>query len=239
MGQAFRKSDFDCDGLLNEFETNHFGYLLFWHKNHGALYSEMCSYCDSNPLFGLNFENILSLFPHTKVDEKKKEKQKKKDKHKKKKKKQKSEKKKQQKADKQKVQKKEEQEKHKAVEIDDLDIENWGELPPSEDNNENDETSNEKEVESSLLHIRGISAFVMSGLADSSDSDKEVRELKEQIDEKIEDESKEQMEQTNEQIFILQQEVSQWMDKYKELEKNKKKRGAQKKKKKKKKKKKS
>jgi len=97
LHQAFRKSDFDCDGLLNEFETNHFGYLLFGHKNHGALYSEMCSYCDSNPLFGLNFENILSLFPHTKVDEKKKEKQKKKDKHKKKKKKQKSEKKKQQK----------------------------------------------------------------------------------------------------------------------------------------------
>merc|ERR1712228_260072 len=63
LRQAFSKSDFDCDGYLNEFETNHFGYLLFGHKDHGALYPEMCSYCDSNPMFGLNFDNILSLFP--------------------------------------------------------------------------------------------------------------------------------------------------------------------------------
>merc|ERR1712173_157394 len=87
LHQAFRNSDFDSDGYLNEFETNHFGYLLFGHKNHGALYSEMCSYCDSNPMFGLNFENILTLFPHINVDEdndKKSKKQKKKHKHKKK-----------------------------------------------------------------------------------------------------------------------------------------------------------
>merc|ERR1712062_903606 len=56
------------------------------------------------------------------------------------------------------------------VELDDLDVENWGELPPSD---------NEKEAENNLLHIRGISAFVMSGLADSSDSEKGGKEEEE------------------------------------------------------------
>eukprot|EP01084_Bolivina_argentea_P154081 268621_1 len=98
LRRAFRKSDFDGDGYLNEFETNHFGFLLFGHKNHSELYREMCKYCNSNPLFGLNFKNILELFPvdtiHDEKDEKddpyiikkkhKKHKKKKKKKHKKK-----------------------------------------------------------------------------------------------------------------------------------------------------------
>eukprot|EP01084_Bolivina_argentea_P173783 301039_1 len=54
---------------------------------------------------------------------------------------------------------------------DDLDVENWGELPPS-DNEKAEEQTTILDAENNLNHIRHISAFVMSGLKDSSDSEK-------------------------------------------------------------------
>jgi len=223
LKRAFKKSDFDEDGYLNEFETNHFAYLLFGHKNSDELYTSMCTYCDSNPMFGLSFGNILQLYPirasasvsddgkqHNPNKKSKKSKKKKKDK-------------KESKKDKKKKKKTKKDKKNKDVDgaaaqtlnkakksttnvlpeqaseqqpdlnkqqttqihftsntqkdINLDEIDDWGELPPSDNECEEHFVSMNRgdRIEQQLNHIRTISAFVMSGLKDSSDSEKDFK----------------------------------------------------------------
>eukprot|EP00484_Ammonia_sp_Unknown_P020328 CAMPEP_0197041556 /NCGR_PEP_ID=MMETSP1384-20130603/18083_1 /TAXON_ID=29189 /ORGANISM="Ammonia sp." /LENGTH=769 /DNA_ID=CAMNT_0042472505 /DNA_START=59 /DNA_END=2368 /DNA_ORIENTATION=- len=304
LKRAFNKSDFDGDGHLNEFETNHFGYLLFGHKNQAELYHEMCTLCDSSPLFGLSFQNILHLFPTAKQlddddkddkdddvnmnssdDEKQyKKKNKSKKRHKKKSKKKKKKKKKKQAAphkqasDEQpppqsQLQQYPSQDSYPAhppqamqaasmmshglqPDTDDLDVDNWADLPPSDDEREEEENPHQLQLQkdadaqSNLNHIRTISAFVMSGLKDSSDSsserdanaphkqtqqaDESGKQQSTQLDDdeddgdgnntfrEMQDEHERREQQNdNEEIFALKQEIMQWKDKFSELEQNK------------------
>lgn len=119
----------------------------------------MCKYYNSNPLFGLNFENILQLFSNTDVPiienghKKKKTKKKKKGKRHKK-----------RKAAKQKKKLR----KQPIVVMDDLDMDDWPDLPRSEDGFEVHKDLN---AQNNLIRIRHGSAFDISRLKDSSDSE--------------------------------------------------------------------
>lgn len=305
LRRAFKASDFDLDGHLNEFEINHFGYLLFGHRKQGDSYQAMCDFCGSNPLFGLNFESILKLFPvneaydskedcdeldvppndHRKRKMKKsKRKKRKKDRKKKK-------------GRKSGTKQRESISNKDAIPrtdgatpgpnanantltapppsgqqppvdvMDDLDVAELADLPLSvhDDDDENEMNGddqngggapgnntvnaanlrNEKvqSAESNLLHIRHISAFVMSGLRDSSDSEEKEREemmvnlngnrnvnghnmqsadRERDSDHDDDDDRKgdDDNDDEKENIFRLEMEVSEWKDRFQELEQN-------------------
>eukprot|EP01083_Nonionella_stella_P149187 473439_1 len=251
LRRAFSKSDFDADGYLNEFETNHFVYLLFGHKNHDELYIEMCTFCGTNPLFGLNFDHILNLFPTNNEQKKRRKSKKKKSKKKKKKKKSKKHKSKSLLSNKtdseQEPEKKEKESEKPKIEsnrnavtaaaaatataaatitadelMDDLDfVDNWGDLPPS-DNEKDEELQSTLDAENNLNHIRHISAFVISELKSDSENNQgdEMQREKEAERQRERERNEAQRKEKEKELFTLKMEISQWKDKFHELEQN-------------------
>ena len=64
LKKAFGKSDLDHDGFLNIYEWNYFNKQLFGSEQ-SELYQEMCKFVDADPLFGLNYNQIIELFAKT------------------------------------------------------------------------------------------------------------------------------------------------------------------------------